>query len=102
MSSWWPPLDPARPVDLPTARIRTGPASSDASSGEEDQQIFAMLDRVFNVVITDSRTGLVHSAIEGTLKLAGSLIADSLRGLAGWLSGRDARRRPRRCAGRLS
>jgi MinD-like ATPase involved in chromosome partitioning or flagellar assembly len=50
------------------------PASSDAFSREEYQQICALLDRFFNIIITDSGTGLVHSAMEGTLKLADSLI----------------------------
>jgi MinD-like ATPase involved in chromosome partitioning or flagellar assembly len=50
------------------------PASSDAFSREEYQHICALLDRFFNIIITDSGTGLVHSAMEGTLKLADSLI----------------------------
>ena len=50
------------------------PASSEAFSREEYQQICALLDRFFNIIITDSGTGLVHSAMEGTLKLADSLI----------------------------
>jgi MinD-like ATPase involved in chromosome partitioning or flagellar assembly len=50
------------------------PASSDAFSREEYQQICALLDRFFNIIITDSGTGLVHSAMEGTLTLADSLI----------------------------
>ena len=50
------------------------PASSDAFSREEYQHICALLDRFFNIIITDSGTGLVHSAMEGTLRLADSLI----------------------------
>jgi MinD-like ATPase involved in chromosome partitioning or flagellar assembly len=50
------------------------PASSDAFSREEYQHICGLLDRFFNIVITDSGTGLVHSAMEGTLSLADSLI----------------------------
>ncbi|MHA6784489.1 MinD/ParA family ATP-binding protein [Pseudonocardia saturnea] len=50
------------------------PASSDAFSREEYEHISAALSRFFNIVITDSGTGLVHSAMEGTLKLADSVI----------------------------
>jgi MinD-like ATPase involved in chromosome partitioning or flagellar assembly len=50
------------------------PAASDAFSREEYEQICGLLDRFFNIIITDSGTGLVHSAMEGTLKLADSLI----------------------------
>jgi MinD-like ATPase involved in chromosome partitioning or flagellar assembly len=50
------------------------PASSDAFSREEYEHVSAALSRFFNIVITDSGTGLVHSAMEGTLKLADSVI----------------------------
>jgi MinD-like ATPase involved in chromosome partitioning or flagellar assembly len=50
------------------------PAASDAFSREEYEHICALLARFFNIVITDSGTGLVHSAMEGTLKLADSVI----------------------------
>ncbi|MDN5857057.1 MAG: MinD/ParA family protein [Pseudonocardia sp.] len=50
------------------------PAAGDAFSREEYEHICALLDRFFNVIVTDSGTGLVHSAMEGTLKLADSLI----------------------------
>ncbi len=50
------------------------PASSDAFSREEYEHISQALSRFFNIVITDSGTGLVHSAMEGTLKLADSVI----------------------------
>jgi MinD-like ATPase involved in chromosome partitioning or flagellar assembly len=50
------------------------PASSDAFSREEYEHISALLARFFNLTITDSGTGLVHSAMEGTLKLADSMI----------------------------
>jgi MinD-like ATPase involved in chromosome partitioning or flagellar assembly len=50
------------------------PASSDAFSREEYEHISALLARFFNLTVTDSGTGLVHSAMEGTLKLADSLI----------------------------
>jgi MinD-like ATPase involved in chromosome partitioning or flagellar assembly len=50
------------------------PAASDAFSREEYEHICRLLARFFNLVITDSGTGLVHSAMEGTLKLADSVI----------------------------
>ena len=50
------------------------PASSDAFSREEYEHISAVLGRFFNLAVTDSGTGLVHSAMEGTLRLADSLI----------------------------
>ncbi len=50
------------------------PAAGDAFSREEYEHICGLLDRFFNVIITDSGTGLVHSAMEGTLKLADSVI----------------------------
>jgi MinD-like ATPase involved in chromosome partitioning or flagellar assembly len=50
------------------------PAASEAFSRAEYERVCAVLDRYFNVVITDSGTGLVHSAMEGTLALADTLI----------------------------
>jgi MinD-like ATPase involved in chromosome partitioning or flagellar assembly len=50
------------------------PAASEAFSRDEYERVCAVLGRYFNVIITDSGTGLVHSAMEGTLALADSLI----------------------------
>ncbi|MFC5995243.1 MinD/ParA family protein [Pseudonocardia hispaniensis] len=50
------------------------PASSDAFSRQEYEQVCALLARFFDIIITDSGTGLVHSAMQGTLELADSLI----------------------------
>ncbi len=50
------------------------PAAGDAFSREEYEHICALLERFFNIIITDSGTGLVHSAMEGTLKTADSVI----------------------------
>jgi MinD-like ATPase involved in chromosome partitioning or flagellar assembly len=50
------------------------PAMSEAFSRAEYEQICAVLARFFNIIITDSGTGLVHSAMEGTLALADSLV----------------------------
>lgn len=50
------------------------PAFSNAFSRMEYERICLLLARFFNIVITDSGTGLVHSAMEGTLNLADSVI----------------------------
>ena len=50
------------------------PAMSEAFSRAEYERICAVLSRFYNIIITDSGTGLVHSAMEGTLALANSLI----------------------------
>jgi MinD-like ATPase involved in chromosome partitioning or flagellar assembly len=50
------------------------PAMSEAFNRSEYEQICAVLSRFFNIIITDSGTGLVHSAMEGTLALADSLV----------------------------
>jgi MinD-like ATPase involved in chromosome partitioning or flagellar assembly len=50
------------------------PAMSEAFNRDEYERICAVLARFFNIIITDSGTGLVHSAMEGTLALADSLI----------------------------
>jgi MinD-like ATPase involved in chromosome partitioning or flagellar assembly len=50
------------------------PAMSEAFSRDEYERICAVLARFYNIIITDSGTGLVHSAMEGTLALADSLV----------------------------
>jgi MinD-like ATPase involved in chromosome partitioning or flagellar assembly len=50
------------------------PAMSEAFNRAEYEQICAVLARFYNIIITDSGTGLVHSAMEGTLALADSLV----------------------------
>jgi MinD-like ATPase involved in chromosome partitioning or flagellar assembly len=50
------------------------PAMSEAFSRDEYEQVCEVLTRFYNIVITDSGTGLVHSAMEGTLALADSLV----------------------------
>ncbi|WP_331532738.1 MinD/ParA family protein, partial [Pseudonocardia sp.] len=50
------------------------PAMSEAFSRLEYERICAVLARFYNIIITDSGTGLVHSAMEGTLALADSLV----------------------------
>jgi len=50
------------------------PAMSEAFSRDEYERVCQVLTRFYNVLITDSGTGLVHSAMEGTLALARSLV----------------------------
>jgi MinD-like ATPase involved in chromosome partitioning or flagellar assembly len=50
------------------------PAMSEAFNRDEYERICAVLRRFYNIIITDSGTGLVHSAMEGTLALADSLV----------------------------
>lgn len=50
------------------------PAMSEAFNRAEYEAICAVLARFYNIIITDSGTGLVHSAMEGTLALADSLV----------------------------
>ena len=50
------------------------PAMSEAFNRDEYERVCAVLARFYNIVITDSGTGLVHSAMEGTLALADSLV----------------------------
>jgi MinD-like ATPase involved in chromosome partitioning or flagellar assembly len=50
------------------------PAMSEAFNREEYERVCELLTRFYNIVITDSGTGLVHSAMEGTLALADSLV----------------------------
>ncbi len=50
------------------------PARSEAFNRAEYEDVCAVLSRFYNLIITDSGTGLVHSAMEGTLALADSLV----------------------------
>jgi MinD-like ATPase involved in chromosome partitioning or flagellar assembly len=50
------------------------PAMSDAFDRAGYERVCSVLTRFYNVIITDSGTGLVHSAMEGTLALADSLV----------------------------
>jgi len=62
------------------------PAVSESFDRAEYEQVCEVLTRFFNIVITDSGTGLVHSAMHGTLALADSLVivgALSVDGAAG-------------------
>ena len=59
---------------LPVLASEQDPAMSDAFNRDEYERVCAVLTRFYNIVITDSGTGLVHSAMEGTLALADSLV----------------------------
>jgi MinD-like ATPase involved in chromosome partitioning or flagellar assembly len=50
------------------------PAMGDVFRREDYQRVCRALARFFDIVITDSGTGLVHSAMRGTLELADTLI----------------------------
>lgn len=50
------------------------PAAGEAFRRDEYERVCTALERYFNVIITDSGTGLVHSAMEGTLAKADELI----------------------------
>ncbi|OLT14031.1 hypothetical protein BJF78_20180 [Pseudonocardia sp. CNS-139] len=50
------------------------PAMSEAFNRDEYERVCKVLARFYNIIITDSGTGLVHSAMEGTLALADSLV----------------------------
>lgn len=50
------------------------PATGESFSADEYERICAALTRFFDIVITDSGTGLVHSAMGGTLRVADRLV----------------------------
>lgn len=50
------------------------PAMSEAFSREEYRRVLEVLTRFFNIVITDSGTGLMHSALAGALETTRSLV----------------------------
>jgi MinD-like ATPase involved in chromosome partitioning or flagellar assembly len=50
------------------------PARAEAFDRAEYERVCAVLSRFYNVVVTDSGTGMVHSAMDGTLALANSLV----------------------------
>lgn len=50
------------------------PAISEAFNRAEYERICGVLTRYYDILITDSGTGMVHSAMEGTLARAGALI----------------------------
>ncbi|WP_425577740.1 MinD/ParA family ATP-binding protein [Nocardia callitridis] len=50
------------------------PAASEAFSEEEYRAVARVLQRFYNIILTDCGTGLMHSAMSGVLDLAHSLV----------------------------
>ncbi|QYN41063.1 MinD/ParA family protein (plasmid) [Pseudonocardia sp. DSM 110487] len=50
------------------------PAMGEAFSADEYLEVTSLLNRFYNIIITDSGTGMVHSAMEATLRTAHSLV----------------------------
>ncbi|MGI8694596.1 MAG: AAA family ATPase [Geodermatophilaceae bacterium] len=50
------------------------PEMSHAFDEEQYRVVVGVLERYFNIIVTDSGTGLLHSAMAGTLALADSLV----------------------------
>jgi len=50
------------------------PAVSEAFSEEDYRRTVDLLERFYNIVLTDCGTGLMHSAMKGVLELADSLV----------------------------
>jgi MinD-like ATPase involved in chromosome partitioning or flagellar assembly len=50
------------------------PARSEDFDRAEYERVCAVLSRFYNVVVTDTGTGMVHSAMDGTLALANGLV----------------------------
>ena len=50
------------------------PAAGESFSRADYERVCAVLSRLATIVVTDSGTGLVHSAMEGTLALADGLV----------------------------
>jgi MinD-like ATPase involved in chromosome partitioning or flagellar assembly len=50
------------------------PAMGESFSAEEYLEVTSLLERFYNVIVTDSGTGMVHSAMEATLATADSLV----------------------------
>lgn len=65
------------PSRLEVLASETDPAVSEAFSSEDYQQSLAILERFYNVVLTDCGTGLMHSAMSGVLEKADTLIVVS-------------------------
>jgi MinD-like ATPase involved in chromosome partitioning or flagellar assembly len=50
------------------------PARSETFDRADYERVCAVLSRFYNIVVTDSGTGMVHSAMDGTLALASGLV----------------------------
>ncbi|WP_238845865.1 MinD/ParA family ATP-binding protein [Nocardia terpenica] len=59
------------------------PAASEAFSEDEYRQVARILQRYYNIILTDCGTGLMHSAMSGVLDLAHSLVLISSSAIDG-------------------
>ena len=59
------------------------PAASEAFSDEEYRAVARILQRYYNIILTDCGTGLMHSAMTGVLDLAHSLVLVSSAAIDG-------------------
>ncbi|WP_324192410.1 MinD/ParA family ATP-binding protein [Nocardia transvalensis] len=59
------------------------PAASEAFSEDEYRQVARILQRFYNIILTDCGTGLMHSAMAGVLDLAHSLVLISSSAIDG-------------------
>ncbi|RDI64498.1 MinD/ParA family ATP-binding protein [Nocardia pseudobrasiliensis] len=59
------------------------PAASEAFSDEEYRKVARILQRFYNIILTDCGTGLMHSAMGGVLELAHSLVLISSSAIDG-------------------
>lgn len=50
------------------------PEVSEAFDAEQYRQVTSLLSRYYNVILTDSGTGMLHSAMQGTLEAADALV----------------------------
>lgn len=71
------------------------PAVSEAFSEEDYRQVISLLQRFYNIILTDCGTGLMHSAMKGVLDEANAIIlvtspamdgATSAQGTLDWLA----------------
>jgi MinD-like ATPase involved in chromosome partitioning or flagellar assembly len=65
------------------------PAASESFNDDEYRSVARILQRFYNIILTDCGTGLMHSAMGGVLDLAHSLVLISSRSAAAtldWLS----------------
>lgn len=84
------------PSRLEVLASERDPAAAEAFSEEEYRGVMAILQRYYNIILTDCGTGLSHSAMRGVLDLADALILVSSPALDGarsagatldWLAG---------------
>ncbi|MEU6561135.1 AAA family ATPase [Nocardia nova] len=59
------------------------PAASESFSEDEYRQVLRVLQRFYNIILTDCGTGLMHSAMAGVLDLAHSLVLISSSAIDG-------------------